>query len=119
MRKLNTLLLISIGLGVSTEVALLFNWSILASNGPVGGGVIDFTWIWPLVWLGMAVIGGGSMFLERMIAPTEELHGVRHTAGVMLLRLLGPMLLLVGPAIMFMYSLIMILTAVGVTGQMR
>ena len=119
MGKPICLLLLSLGLGIASEVALLLNWRMLAAHGPVGRGIVDFTWIWPLVWLGMAATALGCMFIVRtMKVPTVQL-GDRQTAGMMTLQLLIPMLLVVGPVIMLLYSLVMLLTAVGVTGQVQ
>lgn len=119
MGKPICLLLLSLGLGIASEVALLLNWRILAAHGPVGRGIVDFTWIWPLVWLGMAATALGCIFIVRtMKVPTVQL-GDRKTAGMMTLQLLIPMLLVVGPVIMLLYSLVMLLTAVGVTGQVQ
>ncbi|MCH2148830.1 MAG: hypothetical protein MK095_05290 [Phycisphaerales bacterium] len=119
MGKPMRLLLLSFGLGLATEAALLLNWRMLAAHGPVGSGIVDLTWIWPLVWLGMIVTAMGCMFMIRIMkVPTTHLGG-RQTAGVMLLQLLVPMLALVGPVIMLLYSLVMVLTAAGVAGQVR
>jgi hypothetical protein len=113
------LLLLSLGMALATEVALLFNWRVLAAHGPVGSGIVDFTWIWPLVWAGMLALSLLCIAIDRMITGTIQPLRSGRTAGVMLLRLLVPMLLLVGPAIMLLYSVVMVLTAVGVTESVR
>ena len=113
------LLLVSLGLALATEVALLFNWRVLAAHGPVGRGIVDFTWIWPLVWAGMVTLALVCIAIERMATGSIQPLRTGRTAGVMVLRLLVPMLLLVGPVIMLLYSVVMVFTAVGVTESMR
>lgn len=97
------------------EVALLLTWRVLASSNAIGPGVIKICWIWPLSWLVLLLLGVGIMLLERRLSRNTLGLADSRVAGIMLLRLCAPILLLVGPGLVLLYAGVMFLTAVGVT----
>ena len=74
-------------------------------------------WAWPLGWSILLVSGWLCMRLERWFGRGIGEPEQRGTASIMLLRLLSPVLLIIGPGIIVFYALVMVLTAVGVTSM--
>ena len=109
------MVLFSLVLALVAEVGLLVNWWIMVSHEAAGPGIATMAWTWPLGWLLLLVSALLCMHLERRLARGLDDLQQRQTASIMLMRLLTPMLLIVGPSIIVFYAMIMILTAVGVT----
>ena len=109
------MLLLSFAIAVLAEVALFINWRVLDARDAAPAGIFDFIWIWPCTWAVLLGLGLGCMLLSsRMASRTIGLQSGR-TAAVMVLRLFAPILLVVGPGLMLLYSLVMVLAAVGAT----
>ncbi len=109
------LLLWSIGIALLAELALLLNWKLLASSGVVPPGIVKFLWIWPCTWLVLVMLGTACLMLAGRWSPSASSLTTGRTAVVMLLKLLAPILLVITPGMMLLYSLLMVLAAFGVT----
>lgn len=109
------LLLWSIGIALLTELALLLNWKLLASSGTLPPGIVRFLWIWPCTWLVLATLGVGSLAMAARMSRDASSLTTGRTAAVMLLKLLAPILLVITPGMMLLYSVLMVLAAYGVT----
>ncbi len=109
------MILVSFVLACIAEAGFLANWWIMTSHGASGPGIATMAWAWPPSWLVLFLSASSCMWLERRLGPSENDLQRRATAAVMLLRLFSPALLLIGPGIVMFYSLVMVLTAIGVT----
>ena len=111
------LLLWSLGIALLTELALVLNWKLLASSGVVPAGIVRFLWIWPSTWVVLLALGTGCLMLAARLSPGASSLTTGRTAAVMLLKLLAPILLVITPGMMMLYSLLMVLAAFGVTSS--
>lgn len=109
------MLVLSVAIALLAETALVVNWRVLDSRDAAPPGIFDFIWIWPCTWAVLLVLGLISMLCSsRLAAGTIGLQTGR-TAAAMVLRLVAPILLIVGPGLMLLYSLVMVLAAFGAT----
>ena len=109
------ILICSLILAIAAEAALILNWRILAPHIEADAGVFTMVWVWPLSWLGLVLMAVSCMAIERMHVDHGLVQGGRRLAIAMVVRLCIPMLLLVGPGIIFLYAVVMVLMAAGVT----
>ena len=109
------LLLWSFIIGVLAEVALIANWRILAARDAAPDGIVQFTWVWPVSWFVLLVLGAISLLLAGRLSKGGVSLSNTSTAVVMLLRLIAPILLLIGPGLMLLYSLVMVMAAISAT----
>jgi len=117
MGSARLMILVSFVLACIAEAGFLANWWIMSSHAASGPGIATMAWAWPPAWLLLCLIASACLWLERRLGPSEEDLQQRASAAVMLLRLLSPALLIIGPGIIVFYSLVMVLTAVGVTSS--
>ncbi len=115
MDKPIRILVCSACLALLAEFALLLNWRILAPHIESDAGVITMTWVWPLCWLALVVLALLCLMVERMNSGETLGMPSRQIAICMLMRLVIPVLLLVGPALILLYSMVMVLMAAGIT----
>ena len=115
MDRPRRILLCSAILAVLAEGALFLNWRILVPHIDSDAGVFTMVWVWPLCWVGLVVLGTLCLLIERMHSTDTPALRTRPIAIAMVMRLLIPVLLLVGPAIILLYSVVMVLMAAGVT----
>jgi len=109
------MVLFSFVLALVAEAGFLANWWIMSSHAAAGPGVATMAWVWPLGWTLLLVSVLLCMQLERRLSRGLDDLEQGRTALIMLVRLLSPVLLIVGPGIIVFYAMIMVLTAVGVT----
>jgi hypothetical protein len=109
------ILLCSAILALLAEAALLVNWRILAPHIESDAGVFTMVWVWPLCWAGLVVLAVLCLLVERMHSTDTPALQTRGIAIAMVMRLLIPVLLLVSPAIILLYAVVMVLMAAGVT----
>ena len=109
------MVLFSLVLALVAEAGFLANWWIMSSHAAAGPGVATMAWAWPLGWCLLLVSGMLCMQLERRLSRGLDDLEQGRTVSIMLLRLLSPVLMIIGPGIIVFYAMIMVLTAVGVT----
>ena len=109
------LLLWSFIIGVLAEVALIANWRILAAREAAPDGIVQFTWIWPITWFVLFFFGSCALLLAGRLSRGGASSSNTRTAEVMLLRLVSPILLVIGPVLMLLYSLVMVFAAISAT----
>ena len=109
------ILLCSACLALLAEFALLLNWRILSAHIEADAGVITMIWVWPLSWIALVALALLCLMAERM--NSGDALGMRSSqiAIGMLMRLVIPVLLLVGPGLILLYAIVMVLMAAGVT----
>jgi len=109
------LLLWSFIIGVLAEVALVANWRILAAREAAPDGIVRFIWAWPVSWFVLFLLGGGALLLAARLSRGCSPISSTNTASIMLFRLVAPILLVIGPVLMLLYSLVMVFAAISAT----
>ena len=109
------MLMLSFAIALLAEGALVINWRVLAARDAAPAGIFDFIWIWPCVWAALLLLGIACMRLSSRLAAGAIGLQTGRIAAVMVLRLFPPILLVVGPGLMLLYSLVMMIAAFGAT----
>tara|TARA_B100001059_G_scaffold110549_1_gene110679 strand:- start:1527 stop:1880 length:354 start_codon:yes stop_codon:yes gene_type:complete len=101
--------------GVLAEAALVANWRILAASDAASEGIVQFVWVWPITWGSFTVLGILTLLVASGLSTNALDRSATRTAVVMILRLLAPILLVIGPGLMLMYAVVMVMAAMGAT----
>ncbi len=101
--------------GVLAEAALVVNWRILAASDAAPEGIVRFVWVWPITWGSLAILGILTLLVASSLSTDHMERSATRMAAAMILRLLAPILLVIGPGLMLMYAVVMVMAAMGAT----